>query len=113
MSGPHKGGEHDVTIFRKDGGLKSKLPDGCKVIGDKGYQDDEKVSINNRCDAKDVRKFKKVARARHEALNGRIKEFSVLSERFRHKIDKHKIVFEAVCVVVQYTLENGRPLNPI
>ena len=113
MSGPYKGGEHELPIFQKDQGLRSKLPDGSKPIGDKGYQGDEKVSVNNRLDSEEVRTFKKVARARHEALNGRLKEFSVLSGRFCHKIEKHKTVFEAVCVVVQYTLENGRPLNPI
>ena len=113
MSGPHKGGETDLIIFRKDEGLKAKLQNGGKAIGDKGYVGEEKVSINNRCDADDVKKFKKVARARHEALNGRLKEFAILSERFRHAISKHRIAFEAVCIVVQYSMENGRKLNDI
>ena len=59
------------------------------------------------------KKLKKTARARHKALNGRLKEFVILSGRFRHKIEKHKIAFEAVCVIVQYSMENGRPLFPI
>ena len=113
ISGPHQAGETDLVIFRKENGLKDNIPDGCNVIGDKGYSGDEKVSINNRQDSDAVCKFKKTARAPHEALNGRLKEFVILSGRFRHKIEKHKIAFEAVCVVVQYSMENGRPLFPI
>lgn len=113
VSGAHKGGKHDVTIFRDEDGLKSKIPDGFKVIGDKGYTGDEKVSINNRMDSIAVKEFKKLARARHEDLNGRIKRFEILSERFHHPLEKHKIVFEAVCVITQYMLENGHPLHAI
>jgi DDE superfamily endonuclease len=100
-SGPHKAGETDLVIFRKEGGLRDRIPEGFKIIGDKGYMGDE------------VRIFKRIARARHEDLNGRLKRFDILSERFRHKIVKHKIAFEAVCVLVQYTLENGQPLHSI
>ena len=110
ISGPHQGGHSDLVIFRKEDGLKSKIPDHCTAIGDKGYIGDEKVSINNRYDSEAVKQFKKHARAGHEALNGRLKEFAILSKRFRHKIDKHKIAFEAVCVIVQYSMENGKPL---
>jgi hypothetical protein len=54
------------------------------------------------------------ARARHESFNKRIKQFKVLSECFRHakgaNFKKHKIVFETICVIVQYEMENGHPL---
>ena len=53
------------------------------------------------------------ARARHETFNGRIKNFGCLDDRFRHGMEKHKICFEAVCVIVQYQLENGSPLFDI
>ena len=53
------------------------------------------------------------AHARHEAFNGRLKSFKVLAEKFRHGQEKHKSVFEAVCVIVQYDMENGRPLFDI
>jgi hypothetical protein len=38
---------------------------------------------------------------------------SILSERFRHSIQYHKIVFEAECVITQYNMENGHPLFEI
>jgi DDE superfamily endonuclease len=111
VSGPHKGGETDLVIFRKPDGLLSKLPDNTKIIGDKGYIGENKVSINNEFDPLPVKHFKRIARARHEDINGRIKGFQVLCDRFHHPLPKHKIAFEAVCVIIQYTFENGRPLH--
>ena len=57
-----------------------------------------------------VKSFKRRARARHETFNGRLKNFKILAERFRHGVPKHKAVFEAICVIVQYDMENGHPM---
>jgi hypothetical protein len=46
----------------------------------------------------------------HETFNGRLKNFSVLAEKFSHGHEKHKCIFEAVCVITQYEIENGHPL---
>jgi DDE superfamily endonuclease len=113
VSGPHFAGDTDLVIFRKEGGLKDHIPDGFKAIGDKGYIGEDKVSINNELDPLPVKIFKRIARARHEDVSGRIKRFDILSDRFRHGVNKHKTAFEAVCVLVQYTLENGHPLHTI
>ena len=60
LSGPHKGGETDLVIFRKEvGGLKSMIPHDCYLIGDKGYVGEERVSVNNRADSKQVQSLKK------------------------------------------------------
>jgi DDE superfamily endonuclease len=103
----------DLVIFRKEGGLKDHIPDGFKAIGDKGYIGEEKISLKNQLDSLPVKTFKRIARARHEDINGRIKRFDILSERFRHGPNKHKAAFEAVCVIMQYNLENGHPLHTI
>lgn len=110
INGPRPAGSHpDITLFRE--GLKDIIPDGRKVIGDRGYRGESNlISTPNPHDAKELRDFKSRARARHETLNGRLKNFQVLSGRFRHKQDNHKTVFEAICVIVQYQLENGSPL---
>jgi hypothetical protein len=57
-----------------------------------------------------VAKFKSRARARHESFNGRLKFFDILQNTFRHGEARHKIAFEAVCVIVQYQMDNGSPL---
>ena len=113
MKGPFKPGENsDLQIFCKENdGLKSKIPDGTKVIGDRGYRgEQEKVSIQNPHDRASVKAFKKRSRARHESFNGRIKQFKVLAEQFRHTVPKHQAVFEDVCIILQYEMENGHPL---
>jgi DDE superfamily endonuclease len=113
INGPFKAGETDLVIFRKPDGLRTKIPPNRMIIGDRGYVGEESISTPNGFDSEVVNQFKRRARARHEDFNGRIKTFAVLSERFRHSVDKHKAVFEAVCVVTQYSMENGHPLFEI
>ena len=119
VNGPFEASIHDKAIFEdestdvdgKPKGLKNKIPDRKKAIGDKGYRGlPGIVSTSNSHDDPEVRKFKGRARARQEAFNARLKVFGCLRDEFRHARDKHKIVFEAVVVICQYQLENGSPL---
>lgn len=48
--------------------------------------------------------------ARHETLNGRLKEFAALGQRFRHELKKHPMVFHAVVNVIQVSIVNGEKL---
>ena len=50
------------------------------------------------------------ARARHEMLNGWLKNWGILSQVFRHHIMTHGDVFRACAVVTQLTIENSEPL---
>lgn len=110
MNGPFKASRHDITIF-KHAGLRDMIPEGHRVIADKGYKGaPDQISTPNSHDPAVLRKFKSRARARHESFNARIKNFRCLDERFRHGVENHRIVFEAVCVICQYQLENGSPL---
>lgn len=113
IRGPFKAGLSDSHVFQQDGGLGDKIPDGKKIIADNGYQGLEKVSAPNPYDDAAVKRFKERARARHETVNSRIKNFRCVSETFRHGEEKHQIMFEAVCVIVQYDMENGKPLFDI
>jgi hypothetical protein len=118
INGPFLAGEKDKDIFRKPNGLQSKLLPGQKAIGDSGYSDVPGVSWNNKEDDAVTYAYKKRARARHESFNARIKRFEVLSTKFRgfhdHNgktvHDSHRAAFGAICVVVQYDMENGHPL---
>ena len=119
VSGPFKAATHDLTIYRRPGGLRSRIPGGKRVIADRGYKGETKyggpttLSIRNEIDTPAVREFKRNVRARHENLNARLKKFAVLGTRFRHHVDKHAQVMDAVCVIVQYDIENGHPLMKI
>ena len=67
----------------------------------------------------DVKEFFARAKSRQETFNTRLKFHNILGGRFRHgkgsnqKMEIHKTCFEAVCVLVQYDLENGHPLMEI
>ena len=110
INGPFPAGQNDIKVFRK--GLKDKIPEGCRAIGDDGYRGEpSKVSTKNEYHSSEVRQFGNRARARHETVNSRLKAFGVLNQVFRSKggsrMEKHKGVFEACCVIVQYELDNG------
>jgi hypothetical protein len=51
------------------------------------------------------------ARARHETLNGRLKNWGILSQVFCHHITRHGDVFRVCAVVTQLTNENSEPLS--
>jgi hypothetical protein len=121
VRGPFKAGEwSDKKIFSQDGAdyngdftacLKSVVPVGSKGIADGGYSGhNNQLSTPNRYDAEPLKKVKRRARARQETLNARLKSYNILNERFRHGLKWHKAAFEAVCVIVQYEMENGHPL---
>lgn len=115
LSGPHRGGLPDKEII-KVSGLLHRVPVGKLVIADGGYAiaDTElkkKISLPSRTDSKRLHNFKSRARLRHETLNSRLKNFECLfTHSFRHGYDYHKDVFEAVCVTVQYQMDNGAEL---
>ncbi len=110
VQGPMPAGTPDITVFRSDG-LKVKITEGKRAVADRGYRGEPaKCSIPNRQDSAEVRLFKSRARARHESVNARFKNYGSLNGNFRHGIDKHKAVFEAVCVIVQFQFETGSPL---
>ena len=109
-NGPFKAAVHDLTVFRA--GLKQKIGPGKKVIADRGYRSDDKheqsmLSLPYHGDSAELKSFKSRARCRHESVNGRIKNFRAMEDTFRHGKEKHKIAFEAVCVIVQYQMDNG------
>jgi hypothetical protein len=111
INGPFPASQSDNTMFNKPEGLKSRIPDGKRAVGDGNYTKNfPKLSTRNVCDTAEVYKLKSRALARHETFNGRIKSFNILDHRFRHGLKKHKHCFTAVCVLVQYDMENGHPL---
>lgn len=114
VNGPFKAGNTDLVMFQAPNGLKSMIPPNYRIIGDMGYAGEPGIiSTKNHFDTDAVKLFKRRARARHENLNSFVKHFSILSGRYRHALVNHKMVFEAVCVIVQYKLENDVSLFPV
>ena len=124
LRGPFKAGKwNDAKIFREKGLMRKLQRSGKKAIGDEGYRGfPDEMSTANSLDSDDVKQFKARARQRHEVYNSKLKQFGILSERFRCKNnpndnfsvdEKLQMSFEAVNVVVQYKMEKGEPLFDI
>ena len=109
FTGPLKCSIHDTTVW-KQSGLADKTGPGKFGIGDRGYDGQEKISAKNLRDPKPFRQFKARALARHETFNGRLKMYNALNYVYKHDVDKHKFVFQAICVTVQYQMDNGSPI---
>jgi hypothetical protein len=112
---PGKAGKNDKTVFRES--LMGKIPAGSKVIADNGYMADdlrEVLAFSTTEHPRHIRRMYGRAKARHESLYSRMKNFDVLSERFRCKHAdrdaKHKTCFECVAIIVQYQFDCGSPL---
>lgn len=115
ISGPHKAGKNDKTKFKRKDGYRDKMSRGPfkLAVADRGYIDKDCMPflcIPNSLDSPELAAFKSRARCRHETLNGRFNNFKILQDKFRHGMDRHKIAFEAVCVIVQYQMDHGAPL---
>ena len=118
IAGPFQPATHDKTKYQEPDGLQSRIPDGKLVIGDRGYRGEDtegvrekrSLATRNTRDTAAVKEFKRRVRARHENFNARLKSFAILDSHFRHPRERHKTVFEAVCVICQYDMENGHPL---
>jgi hypothetical protein len=114
IGGPFPAGTNDKTMWNL--GAKTLIPEGMVGIADSGYIGAEGVSVPNRYDSKKANVFKRRARARHESFNARIKNFAITDHTFRLKKDrenKHKMIMDVICIIVQYQMENGSPLFDI
>ena len=47
------------------------------------------------------------ARARHEVIHRRLKEFGCLGKQFQHSLERHKTFFRCCVVLVQLAIEFG------
>ena len=79
---------------------------GEKTVADKGYKDKKFFIMPDQQN----KKVHERIMSRHETVNKRLRQFSVLRQVFRHDIKKHPICFHAVVNITQIILENGSPL---
>ena len=96
----------DIKIFRHT--LKGKLGVGEKVIADRGYRGDLKIVIPHLFKNKEQKKAMDIIRARHETVNGRLKNWNSLQQKFRHSLRKHNLVFRSVLVLEQIKFNHNK-----
>ena len=109
IHGPFPCGSHpDVNIFRLR--MKEKLLGDEYVSADDGYGDERCVTTQEVSTSSSESSFLSRLRARHETVNRRLKQFLVISHRYRHDLALHCVCFHAVAQLTQLMIANGEPL---
>ena len=83
-------------------------------MADGGYRDKHGPSVvQSMVPENELRAFKLI-RARHETVNGRFKEWKILSNTYRHHESCHSSVFHAIATITQIEIADGsRPVFSI
>ena len=110
INGPYPAGRWpDLSIARDV--LHHVLGPGETYIADRGYFAGDAPSLTPNDPATDEQwNAWSVLRARHETLNSRLKNFNILSRKYRHNLQRHGEVFWAVANVVQLDIQTESPL---
>ena len=108
--GPHPASMHDLTIFRNK--LKHLLPHWERVLGDSGYEGENRCLTARDRVSKANGRFMGIARARHETINSLFKDWQCLKQVWRHDRSKHGLAFQCVAVITQLNFDAGdRPFQ--
>lgn len=99
----------DLRIFRSV--LKKELADGKTVVVDAGYLGEASVDLPD--GNLDEGEWRGMVRARHETLNGWLKNVNALKQVFHHDLTKHLLMFRAAAFMVQLTLKHEHKLYNI
>lgn len=107
IAGPFPAGDYpDVEIFQI--GMMNYLDNGETVEADSGYTGDIPVRTPDDFGGNiEWRRMKGQARARHETINGAIKQYNIMSDVYRHSLHKHNSLLKAVCALVQSEIDEG------
>ena len=112
INGPYECGKWpDISIFRNS--LLSHLAPNERVEADDGYRGCHPQHV--KCPAgfanePDNLQMQQRARNRQESVNERFKNWGILKEVFRHEIEYHGMVFRAVAVITQLSINSGEKL---
>ena len=107
VHGPYPCGRfNDIKIFLKY--LQGLLLPDEKVVADGGYRDGEEYTTETPSGYNTYDQYmKSMARARHETLNRRFKQYRILGSRYRGDVKDHRYVMLAISNIVQLDIEYG------
>jgi hypothetical protein len=103
-------GNNSLVMYWVPNDLKSMIPNGKKVIGDEGYRAEPQITTRNHQDSELVNTFKQRAKAQHEMQWQNQKLWDPWAVLPPWCCQAPKAAFEAVCILVQYDMENGHPI---
>lgn len=112
VNGPYEAGRwNDILIFRN--ALIYELEDGERVESDDGLRGASPeyskcpASIGN---IVEMASMQQRVRSRHETINKRFKQWALLKQIYKGKIENHGSFARVVCIITQLCIENGEPL---
>jgi hypothetical protein len=109
LNGPYPCGSHpDLKIARL--GVFRLLAIGEMVLADGGYRDGGVFAETPTGHNNNDQKMKKLARARHETVNKRLKQFNILANVYRCSLDDHGYIFRAITIITQIAIQTEEPL---
>ena len=103
-NGPYEAGAWSDRRISLDK-IVYELDDEEMVLADGGYNDDYEFFETPTGHNDEDQRMKKVARARHETINGKLKTWGILKQCFRHNLNKHWMVFAAAIHITQLLIE--------
>ena len=106
INGPFRCGENDINISRT--ALIGALDRDEAAVADEGYRGEPHHIRTPQTGSQNEKAMQDVARARHETVNSRLKDFDILgAQYFRHDSIFHSSCFRAVAVLTQLKFEHG------
>ena len=111
VSGPYPAGKwNDIKFFTNE--LAHCLEPGERVEADNGYvgHADKIKCPNNDCNPTENLAMQARVRSWHETFNGRLKNWGILEQVYRHDITAHGTVLYACAVITQLAIDNGERL---
>ena len=107
VQGPSPAGRfNDQTIFNLK--MVDHLKMHEKILADKDYSGKQITHSGVEGDEDSTRTQK--LRANHKRMNGRLKMFGCIDQRWRHLLDKHHVCFFAVSNLIHFEIKLSRPL---
>jgi hypothetical protein len=78
------------------------------ALADGGYQDGYEFFETPTGESNEDQRMKQIARARHETINRRMKEFGILQQQYTGDLNKHVFIFMCIANLTQFQIEvNG------
>jgi DDE superfamily endonuclease len=111
-NGPYPAGSYPDLLIARDS-LYQHFPQGEMYIADSGYRDGGERAVTPSGRNNVFEKMTSSARARHENVNSRLKNFKILSAPYRNVIHTHYIFFHAIVNMVQVEIQTVRPMRQI
>ena len=111
VNGPFRPGEMNDDGVAKTKGFWSALAPGEMFLVDSIYSGAKAITPNGRINRD--QSMKSTARARHETVNSKLKQFAILRVEFRHGFHRHGQVFHSIAAICQIEMEVESPLFPV